>query len=335
MLETIATTSPIFRRHRPGREPWAAWDYSRSLVHTWRLPRQQKPAGISDLRVTLAPDGETRVHLEGNLTAAVYGPELTWASLAPDELHEAAAWFLDLATQHAPFIEQNPELHDLTRFDPSATIVLDPDQTAGDIIRATRPVWNQLARKTSTVAHHQSNGETLRLSQTAGRSWEVYDKTADALRKGQRPDPGLLRVEARIRPRKIRTAEYLALTPTLALDRDTLETITVELDSLARSVQTMASTATLGTVRALARGGAPINSSMRLATVQQLVGAFGPGILDELGVPAKTQERWRAELRKYLPADVQTLEDQVIDDLPALARMTRKYARDVTVTPSQ
>jgi hypothetical protein len=169
--------------------------------------------------------------------------------------------------------------------------------------------------------------ETCTRAITKWRSHSIYDKTADLRHKGQPSPHGLLRLEARLRPRAAKAEAFKTFRPTLALAPEHLETSMRELDLLASSVNSIAATSDLMLTRALIAAGCTHSEAVRVCTTTRLVTTFGVEILSELGVPSRTAERWISELRRWQKELAPT--DLANQGTPALETWATLLARDV------
>jgi hypothetical protein len=298
VIETVDARTAI--GHAP--RGIGSWHYSRSAtgVVTYRHPAA--PAGVSLCTYSRTPQGDHRLRVEGNLTTALHGEGAAALSLHPDELTSAVDAFRGLAASLVG--EEVPEAGawDLHRLDPSKTV--DAGVGVGDWLDAAGRSWGRLRTARQAVVRYQGDGCSVRWQHAKWRSWEVYDKTAEVAARGGECRAGLLRMEARIRPRK-GSGDWKRALPTLALDAETRRLVMGELDSLADSVVSKAAAVGAGGVMlALVEAGVPPNTAVRLAGFLVVGDQLGPAFFTErLGIPAKTVERWRAEVRKALGSE--------------------------------
>jgi hypothetical protein len=307
------------------------WHFRRSAsgAKSWTHP--DPPPGLSLLSVAQTPAGDLRCRVEGNLTTLYAGnPDAAVASLMEDELPGA----VDALVGTAQDLLENspvPELHrwDVHRLDPSQTLVLPESTSARAVVEGMRKAWATTRRKGTVLSGHNEETVTLRLSKH--RSWTVYDKAAEALKKGNRltlPTGHLLRMEARLRPRQDKSETGKDWNPTLNLGPRDVDMVSKELDALGEALSQVSASTQLLQVRAFLRGGATPNEAMRLSTVASLVASFGPEILTELGAPERTADRWRSDVKKYLVASDPTGDplEGAIDDLPTVVRMAQRLS---------
>ncbi len=243
------------------------------------------------------------MRVEGNLTTLLHGEGAAALSLHADELRAAVDCFLDVAS--GLIGEQVPPagLWDLHRLDPSRTV--DVGAGVGEWLDAAGRAWGRLRKPRQAVVRYEGDGVSVRWQHALWRSWEAYDKSAEvAAGGGVPPRAGLLRLEARVRPRK-GSGDWKRAEPTLALDSETRRLVMAELDALSDSVVSRAAAMGAGGVMlALVEAGVAPNTAVRLAGFLTVGDQLGPGFFqDRLGIPAKTVERWRAEVRKALGPD--------------------------------
>ncbi len=327
MIETIDARCTI------PRLPYGVdhlWHFRRNAsgTKTWTHPKP--PDGVSLLSVTLTPAGECRARMEGNITALYAGtPHAAIASLSADELPGALDAFHGVADE---LLERTPvptpQWWDVHRLDPSVTYLLPDAIPATTVVEAVRRSWDTHKRKSDVLSAH--NGETATLRLSKHQSWTVYSKGAEALSKANpllRPgwESSLLRFESRLRPRLDKSEARKDWNPTLALTETDLQHVTNELDALGEALAKVSATQGLMQVRAFLRAGASPNEAMRLTTVATLVATFGPAVLVELGVPDRTAERWRADVKRFL-SQVGGTEEDVIDDLPNAVRLSQRLS---------
>lgn len=277
---------------------------------SWVCRAENRPVGVSMVRVTHHPSvpGFT-VAVEGNLTACVHGDSSTAGSLSAGELPHGVEKLLLRSAAWAKLGEVPPEDWRVTRLDPSQTYRCADGVSAGQVVAAYADVFADHAGGRVVASMHQSSGATAVLRQSVGRSLTVYDKGAEAARKGQAvPAGGLVRVEGRLRPQKVKSGRWKAVEATLALGGDVMDAVRGENeDSLSLVRQVMATGISVAADKAMAAGLTP-GSAYRLAAVHELVAAYGWAHF--VGrVPPKTVERWRAELRHL------HLEDAVVESL--------------------
>lgn len=332
MLETIDARThvgelPLAVRGRDA----AAWDYRTSAGGraSFSAPKADLPAGLSLVAFYADPDGGWRCRAEGNLTTLLYGDGTAVGSLDLDELEPATVAFREAVRGVVQGPVPPADEWDLHRLDPSRTVVLPDHVPASLVIEAAWQGWNLNKRTGQTLSRHNDETVTLRLAKH--RSHSVYDKRAEALHKGSRfvrPDsPGLLRLEARVRPRLAQSADLRDWRPTLNLTPKDHEMINAENDLLTDALMSMVGATVLTQVRAFLRAGARPSEAVRLTTTVLLVAQYGDGVLEDLGVPRATAKRWRKEARDFLATQT---EDDLIDDLPAVVRQAQSLrARDL------
>lgn len=326
MLETIDARCNLVRM------PLGAdlWHFRRSAsgAKSWTHP--EPPPGLSLLSVSQTPAGDLRCRAEGNLTTLYAGdPDAAVASLKEDELHGAVEAFVGTAQD---LLENSPVpglAHwDVHRLDPSQTLVLPESTPARSVVAAAHKAWATTKKKGTVLSGHNNETVTLRLSKH--RSWTVYDKAAEAVKKGNRLTVPLhlLRMEARLRPRQDKSETGKDWNPTLNLGPRDVDMVSKELDALGEALSQVSASTQLLQVRAFLRGGATPNEAMRLSTVASLVASFGPEILTDLGTPERTADRWRSEVKKYLMASDPSGDplEGAIDDLPTVVRMAQRLS---------
>jgi hypothetical protein len=285
---------------------------------TWRLPDEERPEGVSMVSVTQTPAGVS-CRVESNLTSLMYGKDLAVGSLRRDEVRAAGALLADTASNiiGLPYLEY-PEVWDLHRLDPSRTLVLREAST-GELVDAAYRGWLGLAGASARRVTMIS-GQTARLDHTTWRSWSIYDKRTEAMSKHNPfisdETPGLLRVEARLRPRSAKADTWANWSPTLALTDLDLEVAVNELHALMGAIDKLSAAGTLALTRRLVKAGASANAAMRLASASTIAEQFGWAEVERLGVPERTVQRWRLELSELL-SDVDA--DDFVRDAQALA----------------
>jgi hypothetical protein len=272
--------------------------------------------------------------MEANLTSLVYGADKACYSLRPGELLAGVAAYLSAAGQLLGDVPDS-SAWDVHRLDPSQTYALPAEFPVPPVVLAAHRAFLGMATPRQVVSLHNDQTATFRLA--GWRSVMVYDKGAEARAKGIYPAaPNLLRIEQRIRPRNA-SGEWEAMKKmTLAqLDEALFQVKTDSVELLGHLAQKLGASSQLIVVQTLMRGGASLNTALRLATVIQLHEEFGPAGLTMLGGAESTVFRWRAEVRKYMKAagDEQTAMDESLPDL--LAVMVPAFAADheVTVKP--
>lgn len=279
------------------------------------------PPGVSMIAFTTTPDGDYRLRAEGNLTTCLYGPHAAAGSLEPHELPQAADALLRAVHGVVEGPLPEPDLWDLHRLDPSRTVLLPRDLAPSDAIGSALSAWSIRCNTRQVVSRHNASTVTFRRSKW--QSWSVYDKTLEARARGHDVPDGLLRLEARIRPR-VGSGAWHDLRPTLALRPRDLEMISMELDALTEDlVLRLAGTTTVGMARAMTRGGASPSAALRLAAAALVLQAHGPRALtDLLGVDDRTARRWRADAARFYEAgggaDAHEADGQAL--VPVLAR---------------
>lgn len=275
------------------------WKYSRPSheVSTWKHP--SPPPGISLLTVSRTPTSRCRVRLEGNLTTALYGLGSAVGSLERSEVPAAAGALLTLAEEATGRTLPAPSAWDLHRGDPSTTLLLPEGHTVRDVVLHLHREWMLRRNRRQTVT--LVNDQTVTFQHSGWHAWSVYDKTAEALRRGHPCPPRAMRLEARVRPRK-GSGAWKAARTTLDLNDNDWSLIMTELDAMQHDLVTKLAGVTLaGMIRALERGGASPNAAHRLAARMLLEQALGrDSVADTL--PTSTAERWRAEARKFYTA---------------------------------
>lgn len=308
------------------------WDYRRSARGAVSYSLPDKPEGVSLVSYSRTPDGDHRVRVEANLTTLLYGPEAAALSLHRDDLVPAVTAYLENATRLLRGAGlPNASGWDVHRMDPSVTYRLPEDLPTSDVIDAAWRAFVGRANGRQSVARH--NGETVTFRQSKHLSWTVYDKTADLARKGQPAPANLLRMEARMRPRN--DTSKTAQRPDLAaVDQMHEIALAQATDMLGTVSQRVAASSQVAVIRAMMRGGASLNTALRLASVVQLTESFGDRGLISIGGAESSVRRWKAEVRKYL--DASGGEDALRQDIPALLDVALPmFARDFAVTPRE
>jgi hypothetical protein len=211
----------------------------------------------------------------------------------------------------------------------------------GEWLDAAGRAWGRLRNPRQSVVRYLGDGCSVRWQHAKWRSWEVYDKSAEQAARGFDVRPGLLRMEARIRPRK-GSGDWKAARPSLALDRETRRLVMGELEALGESVISRAAALGAGGIMlALVDAGVPANTAVRLAGYLVVADELGPKFFDRLGISEPTLKRWRREVRTALRTDEPDSEermagifrtmaaDMLADELPEV------FARDHVVKPSK
>jgi hypothetical protein len=272
------------------------WSYRRNPragVESWKHP--EPPEGLSMLEVSRTP-GQYRLRAEGNLITALHGPAAAAGTLGEDEVLPSVDAFLGLVADGLGTDVPDPHRWDLHRLDPSRTVQLPPDLSTAEVVSGALVAWSVLTSRNVTL--HKR--ETCTRAITKWRSHSVYSKTADLRHKGYKNVPeGLLRLEARLRPRSAKSAAFIAFRPTLALTPADLEVIVTELDLLMGSLTSVMAGQDLALVRTLVESGCAPSTAIRVSATYRLLTAFGPGVWSSLGVPERTGQRWAAEVREW------------------------------------
>lgn len=68
----------------------------------------------------------------------------------------------------------------------------------------------------------------------------------------------------------------------------------------------------------------PPAKALRLVSVEYLEAAYGPKVWDELGLPLRTVQRWRLELRRAFEAGAEIEDEPPAHILEAFARLQEK-----------
>lgn len=79
--------------------------------------------------------------------------------------------------------------------------------------------------------------------------------------------------------------------------------MTAQGPSLEDAIEGAFAAALLTTCKTLIAGGALPAAALRLSTYALLEGVYGRGVIEDLGVPASTVRRWRAEIKKVTITD--------------------------------
>lgn len=309
MLETVAVSADFVGADprmfsTSGVDRGDEWAYAnRDGVLSWTATR---PApGTSSLRVTVAPDNVARCRWEGNLTALLYSPAETWRSLAEDEARLMLDSLPDVVRGQLPrrwssSLETDPRGFRVVRMDPSATrVVEDTAEAVGTFLRA----FQRVRSGRQVVSANWSESATVTLRFGKHRSWSVYEKTAEALAKGQDPPPNLLRVEARVFPRNLRSGNYRD-SDGLHLGKvdNVMAKAKAELTSLESAAAFAAGASAYTLAELLIRSGLSEVSAYRLTTYALVSESLGDGAVQASGVKPRTVARWRRELREALAA---------------------------------
>lgn len=88
-----------------------------------------------------------------------------------------------------------------------------------------------------------------------------------------------------------------------------------------------------GVVRALIQSGLRPAAAMRVAAFVAIDGSIGRGALRQLGLPVRTERRWRAEVRDAVAAASATLPDEAPIEL--LNELLPLMGLDVEVRPRE
>lgn len=329
MIETIDVRATL--RHAP--RGLAGWDCTRRADGRTSFRYPAPPPGVSLCSYARTPDGDHRARMEFNATSLVHGPEKACYSLQESEMGAVVSAALEAASSLLGGSVPGPEGWEIHRLDPSMTYALPDDLPCPEVVTAVHRAFRLLAEPRHVVSLH--NDQTATWIRAKWRSAEVYDKGADARRKGIAPDVlNLLRVEQRIRPRNATGDWKMARRTNLAqVDALAARSMAENLQLLADLGTRMAAGESLTLVRALIRGGASVNAALRLSAAVELERAFGGEALQLLGVADSTARRWSADTRKYLAASGGV--DAALEDLPTLlAGMVPAFAaeHDVKIT---
>lgn len=270
---------------------------------SYRLP--EPPAGVSLCSYVRTPDGSHRLRVEGNLTTALHGEGKACGSLHADEVSAAADSLLALVGASVEATLPARARWDLHRLDPSRTV--SAGESRDGLLEGALRAWEAARTPRQTVARY--NRETVRWQRSGWRSWEVYDKSSEMESRGWQPIKGLVRLEARVRPRK-GTGAWKDCAPTLAFDAQTRGMVMDEIEALGRSVVARAAAVgMLATIEMLVEGGVPANSAMRLAAYLAVADEMGQDSLTRVGISDQTIRRWKREIAAAL-GDPATREDR-------------------------
>jgi hypothetical protein len=272
---------------------WAYRRNPRAGVETWQHP--EPPDGLSLVTVTRTPDGH-RLRAEGNLITALHGPRAAAGTLDVEEIPDSVDAFLALVTGSVGAEVAPAHRWDLHRLDPSMTVQLPSGLSTSEVVTAALASWSVLPSR--NVSLHKR--ETCTRLITKWRSHSVYCKSSDLRHKGYTNVPdGLLRLEARLRPRTAKSAAFKAFRPTLALSPADFGVIVSEIELLMGSLTSVMAGQDLALIRTLVDAGCAPSMAMRVSGTYRLLTAFGPGVWQSLGVDERTGRRWSAEVREW------------------------------------
>lgn len=247
--------------------------------------------------------GDRYLTLEGNLTAALYGSEGAVGSLRHAQVQDARDRLLAAAEEWSGVVLPDPQSFRLTRVDPSATFRIGGGLTAVEVVRAYADAFESRATGRAVVAlTHGERGRTARLQWNKARSWQVYDKGAEARGRGIEVEGPVVRFEPRIRPNKINSGHWKGVRGTMAIEAAVMDASEEELQEMLGAVSKIAGATAVALMGALQRGGASPNEAARLVGAALVADAGGWEAVQAAGVPERTWRRWRSDLRKYLTA---------------------------------
>lgn len=298
MLETVAVSADLGE----GMPPPSSGSWRSSVDGTTvRHALSARPPGVGYLSVAQSAGG-TFLHCEVNLTALALGSDRTWMSLSEDQALQQLLLLPGRIAEWVPpnvsrWIPDDPEDFRVTRCDPSRTFVTD---SPGDVVAAAFTNFSRIRGGRSAVSLHVSSGATATLRWNNARSWSVYDKSGEAESKGQEPPSGLLRCEARLRPRKLRSKEFIDWQPTLDWKDTDMARAREEVDALQQMATAFAGTAAAALAQSFIAAGVAPASAFRLAGYALASDAIGDKGVEAMGVGASSVRRWRSELRNAL-----------------------------------
>lgn len=297
MIETVAATADIAR---PSLTDVRGWMRLGKRATTEYRPTERLPEGIGYLGLIETPDG-WQVRWEGNLTAVLHGSRVTAGSLARSEVTAATDRALALVNGVCSAAPEPGWRWDVTRFDPSGSWVMPEGTWTQDVVKAAHVRWLEARTGNQRVGFDVSTGATATwVKSKRARSWSVYDKTAEARLRHKVAPPGVIRLEARLRPK--RGTWHLGQT------EDLMESSERELEALARTVGEALPSAVRLMVAALMRGQEALGEkpdpgeAFRLASVGMMVEDEGVKSLEAAGVPRRTAYRWRSRVTQLLEA---------------------------------
>ena len=313
MLETVAVSADFGGAIPPPRD--YTWQSSAS-GETVRWSDSVPVEGRSFFSVSLAPDKTHRMHTEVNLTALCLGADQTWQSLSEVQARETLArlpglieswcdprWRSSLPTDLSGFR--------ITRLDPSVTLPVECSATA---VEATVVALRRFRSGRSVFSLNESDGITATLRFNKERSWSAYEKSIEANAKGQQAPENLLRLEARLRPSRLRSSEYAAWRPSLDWTDMDSQKSNQELSHFASTITGLSGHTVLHLVKSMTDAGIAGASAYRLAAYALASDAGGDRSVVASGVDARTVRRWRSELRNALEVARPLDERQVLEE---------------------
>jgi len=309
-IETLAVVCGI---SRPTDRALSDLDTRTSPAVVSYRPRRV-PAGVSYAAIHRNPKGWGAA-AEVNLTTLLHGPGSEVGSLSAGEVPLAVERLLPTLRAVLPGVKFPEELwgFDVTRYDPSFTVLLPSDWDIGMVIAAAHASWCARRRGREVVSLHDSGGRTVTHRISNGHSRSLYDKTFQARLQGKECPDGALRAEARIRPR-----DPIALSDTEKLVSQSSEEIT----ALAASIGPMIASSAMVTVRTLIEAQKELgeepnpSEAYTLATVHAII--QDTGSVDRLvadGMSRATAYRRRARLWKLLAAADDSVQDRAAADV--------------------
>lgn len=342
MIETIAGLADT--RRNVGRLLPEDWAYQRHPGgrQVWACRRPEKPEGVSAVILSETPVGDRYLTLEGNLTAALYGSRAAVGSLRVDQVQDARDRLFSAASEWAGLDLPDPHEFRLSRVDPSATYRVAKGVSAFQVVRAYADAFLVLATGRAVAQRTDStHGATALLRLTKARSWQVYDKGAEARTRGIELGSAAVRCEPRVRPNKINSGHWKGIQGTMAIEAAVMDASDQELREMLAAVQKITGATAVALMGALQQGGASPNEAARLVGAALVAEGGGWETLQENGVPERTWRRWRADFKRYLEAAGVELDDLAQDvgqylgsplyaeDVAAAERLAGGSAEDV------
>jgi len=298
----------------------------RKSPHLDRFTVRKPPPGISGASYKRTPDGWW-AEIEGNLTTLLHGPGSEVGSLSGQEVPVA----LEVLAYEASRVLGGPVSGDLfgwdvTRYDPSTTLLLPPDVHPSSVVLEVHRVWDAQQSGYQTVTMHNSGSRTALLLLDKSTSRTVYDKSGQAQRQGKPCPPGALRLESRCRPKNPVPASYPGVIVSDAA---------AEIATIAQAIGKAIPAAAQLTVHTLVEaqkllGEEPnVSEALTLSTVMSLLQQSNGDvwILTQEGMSKSAAYRRKARLQRLLSVCDEALQDSAANDVYEWS--TVLLARDV------
>lgn len=300
MLETIAAKTEIDTRGMN----LGGWDSAEGRGYrSYVCP--EKIAGISQAKIFMTPTGST-FRLEGNLTSLLHGSFNSSGSLHQDEVAQAVATFVRLAsTLVGRHVSQHQELWKIVRWDASQTYQLPPAVPAGLLVRDAADEFAGAVKGRQLATRYISNGATAGHMISKAKVRRVYESAPAAHSAGKREIRNALRVETQFRPvgKQIRYLDEIGTVVRMA--EDEIQNVTALLDQLAH----LSATSTQATAAALIAGQRALGETpdpreaLKLSGIAQIIAMEGISGCVNLGVSRHTVYKWNARIKALLQAE--------------------------------